>query len=103
MRLSDVLKLGQGVISPDWDKKAREAAEAKKLGDLPELTEEDLLPGMKAKVEELIQTVTTQLEWILTWPTIIQAIRGEEAGHLSSDLFWSPSEPTYELPLPSTM
>jgi len=58
---------------------------------------------MKAKVEELIQTVATQLEWILTWPTIIQAIRGEEAGHLASDLFWSPSEPTYSLPLPSTM
>jgi len=96
-------KLGQGVISPDWDKKAKRAAENKNYAELPELTEGDLLPGMKAKVEELIQTVATQLEWILTWPTIIQAVRGEEAGHLASDLFWSPSEPTYPLPLPSAL
>jgi len=96
-------KLGQGMISPEWDKKARKAAEEQKLADLPKLTEEDLLPGMKEKVEELIQTVATQLEWILTWPHVIQAVRGEEAGHLASDLFWNPSEPTYSLPLPPTI
>eukprot|EP00930_Biecheleria_cincta_P010450 TRINITY_DN11257_c0_g1_i1.p1 TRINITY_DN11257_c0_g1~~TRINITY_DN11257_c0_g1_i1.p1 ORF type:complete len:722 (+),score=105.93 TRINITY_DN11257_c0_g1_i1:37-2166(+) len=78
--------LGGGMISPAWDARAAKLASA--FERLPVLTQEDLLPAMRAKVDQLIETVCTHLQWVRVWPSVVQAARNDMQGALPSDLEW---------------
>jgi len=78
-------KLARGVVSQDWDGKAKDA---KSRADLPEIAKSDIQKAMRDNIDQLVQTVCTQLEWILQWPDVVQAIRAENQGSLATDLSW---------------
>lgn len=78
-------KLARGVVSQDWDGKAKDA---KSHADLPEITKSDIQEAMRENIDQLVQTACTQLEWILQWPDVVQALRAENQGSLATDLSW---------------
>merc|ERR1712032_498684 len=83
-------KLGRGLVLLNWDAKAHES---ESRADLPELRRGDLIPDFATKIDELIDAVVNHLDWILTWPVVVQAIRSAEVGEMASDL-------TYHNPAP---
>jgi len=78
-------KLGRGLVRPEWD---AEAKKAKKRSELPGLAKADLQPAMAQRLEDLVNTAVRHLEWVLTWPDVVQAVRDENVGLLPSDVSW---------------
>ncbi|CAE8608588.1 unnamed protein product [Polarella glacialis] len=79
-------KLGQGLVSPSWHAEARATASSR--ATLPALTRYDLNPALATKVDELVESAVTYLQWFLEWPRVVQAIRDERIGRLPSDVAW---------------
>ncbi|CAE8602267.1 unnamed protein product [Polarella glacialis] len=79
-------KLGQGLVSPSWHAEARATASSR--ATLPALTRSDLNPALATKVDELVESAVTYLQWFLEWPRVVQAIRDERIGRLPSDVAW---------------
>jgi len=86
---ADFEKLGQGMVLPSWDEEAREA---KSRANLPSLEKKHLNQAVAAKIDELIQSVTRHVEWVLLWPDVVQAIRSANVGLTPSDVTWRFSE-----------
>jgi len=83
-------KLGQGLVTPAWDKKAKVA---KSREELPALVRTDLNPELLKKVDQLTSAAVRHLRWTLIWPDVVQAIRNEAVGEVPSDIAWHNKAP----------
>merc|ERR1719210_3193249 len=73
----------QGMVTEVWDNKGQEAKTRK---ELPPLTQGDLNPAFKAKVDSLIETAKSHLSWTAAWPAVAQAIRTVPMGQVRTDI-----------------
>jgi len=73
----------QGMVKEAWDTKAQ-AVKTRK--ELPPLTNDDLTPAFKAKVDSLIETAKSHLSWTAAWPAVAQAIRTVPMGQVRTDI-----------------
>jgi hypothetical protein len=80
--------LGAGLVLPAWDAKAAGARTRKAL---PPLLKSDLQPAMAAKIDALIGSALAHLDWLLSWPSVVQAVRSDTLGSLPSDPSWGES------------
>jgi len=78
-------KLGQGLVTPTWDKQAKVAKSRK---ELPALTRADFNPVLLSKVDQLMTAAVRHLRFVLIWPDVVQAIRNEAIGEVPSDIAW---------------
>lgn len=76
---------GAGLVTEDWDAKAKTAESRSKL---PEITEADIKPCMKGKIETMMESAFNHIDWLLSWPLTIQAFWTIPMGKLPSDLVW---------------
>lgn len=85
----DFQKLGSGLVTPEWDKKAKDA---KSRTELPALTRDDINPALAKKIDMLVDGAIVHMRWILTWPDVVQAIRNERMNLVASDaMYYDPA------------
>jgi hypothetical protein len=87
-------KLGQGMVTPEWDKQAKDSLSRTKL---PALDRSGFSPALAEKVDQLIEAAIKHIEWTLIWPDVVQAIRDEMVGSVPSDLAYHNPVPIPEL------
>jgi len=85
---SECEALGAGLVLPAWDAKA---SGARTRAALPPLLKSDLQPAIAAKIDTLIGSAFAHLEWLLRWPSVVQAVRSDTLGSLPSDPSWGES------------
>lgn len=78
-------KLGQGLVTPKWDQKAKGSASR---GALPAMGRDDINPAFAEKIDTLVEVAVRHLRWLLVWPDVVQAIRDENVGEVPSDVQW---------------
>lgn len=78
------LRLGCGLVRAEYHLRANAA---ERYADLPPLEIGDLNPHIAHAIEtELLEDALSYLDWILVWPTVVQAVRSVNDGRLSSDI-----------------
>ena len=78
------LTLGSGLVRAEYHARSKDA---KSYADLPHLRMGDLNPLVAAKIDnELLEDALSYLDWILVWPTVVQAVRSVNDGRLPSDI-----------------
>lgn len=77
-----LLRLGAGMVNPGYHARA----EGKPRAELPPLLITDLNPWLETKLQTLIDDAVTHLEWILLWPSVVQAVRSINDGRLPCDV-----------------
>jgi len=76
-------KLGLGMVAASYTATNRHV---RSRAELPTVTRDDMNPAMAKKLDDLIQTVVSQLEWTLLWPGVVQAVRDVNMGNIFSDV-----------------
>jgi len=76
------LRIGAGLVHPKW----HQAAQGKSRADLPILRATDLNPYVYQGVKTLVKNALTHLEWVLVWPSVVQAVRSVRIGRCPSDI-----------------
>lgn len=87
-------KLGQGMITPEWDDRARESPTR---AQLPPLDRDGFNNVFVKKVDQLIEAAVRHTRWTLTWPDVVQAIRDEKLGSVPSDIAYLDPLPVPQL------
>eukprot|EP00300_Choanocystis_sp_HF-7_P011219 c17362_g1_i2.p1 GENE.c17362_g1_i2~~c17362_g1_i2.p1 ORF type:complete len:730 (+),score=158.40 c17362_g1_i2:29-2191(+) len=78
------LGLGQGLVRPEWHAKAEGITSR---DELPMLQMGDVNNHIARRVQlDLIEDAVNYLEWVLVWPTVVQAVRAIGDGDLVSDV-----------------
>lgn len=78
------LGLGSGLVRAEYHLRSKNV---ERYGDLPPLEMGDLNPRIAHAIEnELLEDALSYLDWILVWPTVVQAVRSVNDGRLPSDI-----------------